>query len=325
MLLAGCQTAPPRPNLELLRRSQPLLGTFVTISVYASGRTRANAAIDSAFDEFRRVDASMSIHRADSELSQLNARAAFQPVDVSPDLFRVIAKSQEISRETVGAFDVTVRPLADLWGFTWKEYRMATETELKAVLPSVDYRFVELDPDRRTVRFKSSGVSIDLGGIAKGFAVDRAIERLRVLGITNAMVKAGGDLRVIGTPPGRHHWIIQLEDPRKEGRRQAIPLRDAALSTSGNYENFFEVCGKRYSHILNPLTGLPVEGLAACTVIAPTCMESDAWATAFFVHGVKQSLAEFGQRFSIRFTLVPERSTSKEWPVRQSPSFPGLL
>ena len=300
------------------------MGTFVTISVYDSDRTRANVAIDSAFDEFRRVDASMSIHRAHSELSQLNARAGFQPVAASPDLFRVIAKAQEISRETDGAFDVTIRPLADLWGFTWKEHRMATETELKAVLPSVDYRFVELDSGRRTVRFRAPGVSIDLGGIAKGFAVDCAIERLRALGISNAMVKAGGDLRVIGTPPGTPHWTVRLEDPRKEGRRLAIPLRNAALSTSGNYENFFEVHGKRYGHIFNPRTGLPAEGIAACTVVAPTCIESDAWATAFFVYGVEQSLADFGGRFSIRFTLVPKRSTSKEWPVRQSPSFPGL-
>lgn len=266
----------------------------------------------------------MSIHRADSELSQLNTRAAFQPVAVSPDLFRVIAKSLEISRETDGAFDVTIRPLADLWGFTWNEYRMATESELKAALPHVDYRFVELDSSRRTVRFRAPGVSIDLGGIAKGFAVDCAIQRLRALGVSNAMVKAGGDLRVIGAPPGMPHWTVQLEDPRKEGRRPSIPLRNAALSTSGNYENFFEVQGKRHSHILNPRTGLPVEGLAACTVVAPTCMESDAWATAFFVHGVERSLAEFGRRFSIRFTLVPERTTPKEMPVRQSPAFPGL-
>lgn len=267
----------------------------------------------------------MSIHRADSELSQLNARASFQSVAVSPDLFRVIAKSQEISHETDGAFDVTIRPLADLWGFTWKEYRMPTEGELKAVLPHVDYRLVELDTDRRTVRFKSSGVSIDLGGIAKGFAVDCAIEKLHFLGVTNATVKAGGDLRVIGAPPGKPHWAVQLEDPRKEGRRFTLPLRDAALSTTGNYENFFEVHGKRYGHILNPRTGLPVQGVAACSVIAPTCMESDAWATALFVYGVERNLAELGNRYPARLTLALERSGNRRWEVRQSPTFPKSL
>ena len=163
------------------------------------------------------------------------------------------------------------------------------------------------------------GISIDLGGIGKGVAVDWAIAKLRSLGVTNAMVKAGGDLRVSGAPPGETHWTVQLEDPQKLGRRVRIPLRDAALSTSGNYENFFEVNGRRYSHILNPRTGLPVEGIAACTVIAPTCAESDLWATALFVHGVERSLHEFGQRLAIRFTTI----TNAGFAVRQTKSFPA--
>jgi thiamine biosynthesis lipoprotein len=161
------------------------------------------------------------------------------------------------------------------------------------------------------------GISIDLGGIGKGVAVDWAMAKLRSLGVTNAMVKAGGDLRVSGTPPGETHWIVQLEDPGKKGQRISIPLRDAALSTSGNYENFFEVNGRRYSHILNPRTGLPVEDIAACTVIAPTCAESDAWGTALFVHGVERSLNQFGQRFAIRFTTI----TNGGYAVQQTETF----
>ena len=135
------------------------------------------------------------------------------------------------------------------------------------------------------------------------------------------MVKAGGDLRVIGAPWGRTNWIVQLEDPRKQGHRDKVSLRDAALSTSGNYENFFEINGARYSHILNPSTGYPVQGVAACTVIAPTCMESDAMATACLVYGVEKSLAKFGGRYPMRFTLMPTNSLDRVWPLRQTITF----
>ncbi len=311
----------PLPSLELVRRSEPLLGTFVTISVYGENRERVNTAISAAFEEFRRIDGLMSIHRADSELSRLNAGAAAEPVVVSTDLFRVIARAQEIADETEGSFDITVRPLADLWGFIGKEYRLPTDEQLNAVLPRVNYRLVQLDGEKRTVHVP--GVSLDLGGIAKGYAVDCAIEKLQSIGISNAMVKAGGDLRVIGMPPGKTHWIVQLEDPRKEGRRTKIPLRDAALSTSGNYENYFEIDGVRYSHILNPRTGRPVQGIAACTVIAPTCMESDAMATACFVYGVEKSLAKFGDRFPMRFTLTSKSPAHDSWSIRQTATFPA--
>jgi len=311
----------PQPNPERVRRSEPLLGTFVTITAYDEDRGRANDAVSAAFDEFRRIDSLMSLHRPDSELSRLNARAATGPVVISPDLFRVIARAQEIAGETEGSFDITIRPLADLWGFIWKEYRLPTEQELKAVLPRVNYRRVGLGPENRTVHFLATGVSLDLGGIAKGYAVDCAIGKLRSLGVTNAMVKVGGDLRVIGAPWGRTNWIVQLEDPRKQGHRDKVSLRDAALSTSGNYENFFEINGVRYSHILNPRTGYPIQGIAACTVIAPTCMESDAMATACLVYGVEKSLAKFGGRCPMRFTLMPTDSLEQVWPLRQTITF----
>ena len=305
----------------MIRRSEPLLGTFVTIAVYGENRERGNAAISAAFEEFRRIDGLMSLHRADSELTRLNTRAAAEPVVVSHDLFRVISKAQEIARQTDGSFDLTIRPLADLWGFIWKEYRLPTEVELSSALPRVNYRLIQLDSEKRTVHFLTAGVSLDLGGIAKGHAVDCAIEKLRSIGFTNAMVKAGGDLRVIGVPPGKTTWIVQLEDPAKEGRRTKVPLRDAALSTSGNYENYFEMDGVRYGHILNPRTGWPVQGLAACTVIAPTCIDSDAMATACFVYGMEKSLSKFGARFPMRFTLLPANPVQMVWTVRQTTSF----
>ena len=320
--MAGCRT--PQPSLELVRRSEPLLGTFVTITVYGENRERLHAAVSAAFEEFRRIDGLMSLHRADSELSQVNARASIEPVAISADLFRVITKAQEIAGITEGSFDITIRPLAELWGFIWKEYHLPTAEQLEDVLPRVNYRLVQLDAEHRTVHFRLAGVSLDLGGIAKGFAVDCAIEKLWSGGVSTAMVKAGGDLRVIGAPPGKTNWIVQLEDPAKEGRRTSVQLRDAALSTSGNYENFFEIGGVRYSHILNPRTGWPVQGIAACTVIAPTCVDSDAMATACFVYGVEKSLAKLGTRYPMRFTLTPISPAQDKWSIRQTDSFPAV-
>ena len=347
--MPACRTSPPHPKAELVHRSQPLLGTFVTISAYGPDRAATLQAISAAFEEFKRADAVMSIHRADSELARVNAGAATNAVVVSPELFAVLQLAQDIASQTDGAFDVTIRPLADLWGFIWKQHRLPTTAELENTLPLVNFRQVDLDPTNRTVRFRAQvtraplsrpsatlspsdgerdgvrGLSIDLGGIGKGVAVDWAIEKLRLLGVTNAMVKAGGDLRVSGTPPGETYWTVQLEDPRKKGQRANISLRDAALSTSGNYENFFEVNGRRYSHILNPRTGLPIEGIAACTVIAPTCAESDAWATALFVLGVEQSLESFGPIRAMRFTIPSPENKTPGWRIHQSRSFPTSI
>lgn len=259
--------------------------------ISARGDNAADA-ISAAFREIQRIDALMSLHRADSELSRLNAREIEQ---VSEDLFKVLATAREISELTEGSFDVTLRPVANLWGFIWKEHRLPTETELAGALHNVDYRLVQLDAGRRKVSFLREGVSIDLGGIAKGYAVDCALEKMRQMGVTNAMVRAGGDLRVLG------EWDVRMEDPQKRGRRQTIRLRDAAISTSGDYENYFEIAGRRYSHILDPRTGLPVEGVAACTVIAPTCMEADALATALFVYGPERTAKKFGDSSNVRF------------------------
>ena len=318
MLLAGCQSTPRRSRAEEIRRAQPLLGTFVVISAYGTNVATTQRAIDDAFEAVRRVDALMSLHRADSELSRANAQAARQPVPVSKELFRVMTAAQDIAHETSGAFDVTIRPVAELWGFIWKQHRLPSPFELEPALANVGYRSLLLDPTQRTVQFARPGVSIDLGGIAKGYAVDRAIESLRAHGITNCMVRAGGDLRASGAPPGEKAWEVQLEDPERQGRRIHVKLRDAAISTAGNYENFFEVNGRRYSHILNPLTGMPVEGIAACAVRATTCMESDGWSTALFVLGPEQAMARFGASLAFRFTLSPAASQPGIWPVVES-------
>jgi FAD:protein FMN transferase len=320
LLTAGCQTFLPAQS-KAFRRSQPLLGTFVVVTAYSPNRDAANRAITAAFDEIRRVDSLMSLHRADSELARINATAGQERVKVSEELFLVISNALAIARQTDGSFDPTIAPLTQLWGFLWKEHRLPSPAEIDAVLPRVNYRLVELDGERHTVHFQTNGVTLDLNAIAKGYAVDCAIETLRRAGITNAMVRAGGDLRVVGAPPGKEAWPVQIEDPARSSRRRSLELRDAALSTSGSYENFFATGGRRYSHILIPRTGLPVEGIASCTVVAPRCMQSDAWATALFVLGPEAAMQRFGRTIPMLFGVWSERDKVR-W--EQSSSFGDL-
>jgi len=285
--LCGCQA-------KQVRRSQPLLGSFATISVaQVNDRQRAHQAIDSAFAEIRRIDSLMSVHRPESELSRINRVPKNQWAKVSDDLFLVLTKAMEISKATEGAFDVTIGPLTQLWGFIWKEYRLPSEVELRETLPRVGFQHLELDPATKSIRFKRPGMSIDLGGIAKGYAVDCAMNALTSRGMTNAMVKCGGDLRVSGEARPGQAWEIQIQDSIHSGRRSKLRLMNGALSTAGNYENYFIIDGKRYAHIVDPRHGLPVEGMASCSVIAPTCLESDGWSTALFVYGAEKTLQNF--------------------------------
>jgi FAD:protein FMN transferase len=307
----------------LVQRSQPLLGTFVTVTVYARSEEAGQKAISAAFDEIRRVDGVLSVHNGESEVSRVNRLAAEHAMTISAELVEVLRSALRISAETEGAFDVTIGPLAQLWGFIWKEYRLPTRAELERTLPLVGYQQVSLRktavPDggmAASVQFARNGMFLDFGGIGKGYAVDRAMAVLRQEGIRSAMVKAGGDLRVMGTPPGQRGWEVQIEDPRKEGKRASIVLRDQALSTSGNYENYFEVDGKRYSHIIDPRSGIPIAGMASCTVIGSTCLETDAYATAFFVIGIDESLQKFGGRFGIRFL-------DADLKMHETPDFPA--
>jgi len=285
--------APAEPTTRI----QPHLGTFVSITVYGDP-TKVRPAIAAAFDEFRVVDKLLSIHRTDSALAHANAGGK-----LSPELAAVIQRALAIAKETDGAFDPTIRPLADLWGFIKKEgYRMPTDAELAVVLSKVNYRHIEIKGNQLIKA--TQDMSIDSGGFGKGYAVDRAIAALQRAGIRNAMVKAGGDLRVIGLPPGKNHWTIWLEDPEKKGQRTPVKLRLGAMSTSGQYENFMIIDGQRYGHLLNPRTGKPIQSIAASTLTAPTCFESDAYATAAAVMGVEKSTEKLGGRFGMRFVLM---------------------
>ena len=289
-LLLLVALVPWRVHAEWLQSEQAIMGTRCVVELWSTNRARGQAAIDAVFTEFHRIDALMSTYKPESELSRVNAGAATAPVQVSQELFDLLATSIEYSKLTGGAFDVTYASVGYLY-----DYRAHVHPDagaIAAALPGIDYRHIELDPDTRSVRLQRPGVRIDLGGIAKGHAVDRGIAVLQGLGIDRAMVNAGGDTRIIGDRFGRP-WIVGIRHPDdKDKVVLRVPLTDTAMSTSGDYERYFEEDGVRYHHILDPKTGRSAGKVRSVTIIAATATRTDALTKSVFVMG-----AEDGIRF----------------------------
>jgi thiamine biosynthesis lipoprotein len=288
-LLLGLAVAAPA-RAEWLQREQAIMGTRCVVELWSTDRARGEAAIEAVFAEFRRIDALMSTYKPESELSRVNAGAAESPMPVSRELYDLLATSIEYSKLTRGAFDVTYASVGYLYDY--RAHLRPDDAAIAAALPGIDYRHVELDPKSLTVRFRRPGVRIDLGGIAKGHAVDRGIAVLQELGIDRAMVNAGGDTRIIGDRLGRP-WVVGIRHPDDEDEVVLrIPLTDTAMSTSGDYERYFEEDGVRYHHILDPKTGRSASKVRSVTIIAATATRTDALTKSVFVMG-----AEDGIRF----------------------------
>ena len=288
-------SAPPSPtpaqgsaNAGWFRREEAIMGTAIEVELYADGRAEAEVAIAAVMAEMHRIDATMSPHKPDSELSLVNAGAADGPVQVSDGMFALLSRAMAFSRLSGGAFDITFASAGNLY-----DYRAGVapdEAALAAVRPLIDWRHVLLDASARTVRFARPGVRIDLGGFAKGHAVDNAVRILRRLGIAHAMVAAGGDSHVMGSR-GNRPWTVAIRDPRREGAVVAVlPLEDVSISTSGDYERFFERNGVRCHHLLDPRTGKSPSGVRSVTVIADDGLTTEAFSKTVFVLGVEQGL-----------------------------------
>jgi thiamine biosynthesis lipoprotein len=287
MLAIGLSVADARA--EWFQREAAIMGTAITVEVWHEDAVAADAAIDEVLGEMRRVDALMSTYKPESVLSVVNAEAARRAVPIPEELVDLIALSLEYSRRTQGAFDITYASVGYLYDY--RAHVKPADEVIAAALPAVDYRHVLLDRERREVRYSQPGVRIDLGGIAKGHAVDRAIAMLRKRGIEHALVTAGGDTRLLGDRRGAP-WMVGVRDPRVEGRVfLRVPLVDEAISTSGDYERYFEADGQRYHHILEPGTGKPAGGVYSVTVIGPHAVDTDALSTSVFVLGVDRGLA----------------------------------
>ena len=231
----------------------------------------------------------MSPHKPDSELSRINREAASRAVSLSEEMFALLTRSQEFSRRSDGAFDITFAGAGKLYDY--RERIRPSDDTLARACAAVGYQHLELDPVARTVRFARDGLRIDLGGFAKGHAVDNATAILTRRGIRHAFISAGGDSRVIGDRRGRP-WTIGVRDPRRPGEIVALlPLEDAAVSTSGDYERYFDAAdGVRCHHILDPRTGKSPDSVRSVTIIAPDGLTSEALSKSLFVMGVERGM-----------------------------------
>jgi thiamine biosynthesis lipoprotein len=273
--------------------SRMSMGCAYAIVVYGRDAVVLPGIVDAAFDEVDRIDRLMSHYKRESPLSRLNRDAAGGAVAVDPELFGLIAESLRYSRESGGAFDITVGPLMKAWGFFRGGGRVPGSDELKELRRRVGYAHVILDVERKTIRFDRPGVELDLGGIAKGYAVDRVVELLRSRQVVAALVSAGGStIFGLGAPPGEPGWEVAVQDPVDPGGvALKVRVKDRAVSISGSYEKSFEKDGVTYSHIMDPREGRPVQGMLSVVVLTGTGTAGDALDDAFFVEGVERSRA----------------------------------
>ncbi|MEZ4702742.1 MAG: FAD:protein FMN transferase [Rhodothermales bacterium] len=308
----SCQ-AQPTPPAEPYEYTQLHLGVQVRIALYAGKEDAARTAARAAFARIAALEDVFSDYRPLSEVRRLTAAAAGTPVPVSPALFDVLAASVALSRRTDGAFDVTAAPLIQLWRGVRRAGALPDTPALAEARSRVGWDAIHLDAQERTVTLGKEGMGIDLGGIAKGYILDEAIASLTAHGIRSALVEAGGDLVVSGPPPGRAGWRITIPGAPDSVAAWAAALTHAAIATSGDTEQYLEVDGIRYSHVVDPRTGMALTSRLMATVVAPSGRQADSYATALTVLGKEKGLALLGGEPDLKLYV---RSAADQAPVR---------
>ncbi len=282
------------PRVEELTRSRPLMGTIVRFTVVDAPRARAEAAVRSALDEMERLESVLSEWLPDSEISRINAAAGKHPVRVGPDTIAVVRAALDVARWSHGAFDPTWAAMRGLYDFRPGHFRVPPHALIHRRRALVDWRQVVLDEEAGTVFLKRAGMALGTGGIAKGYALDRAAAILRAAGIRHYMLYGGGQVQVGGLKHGRP-WRVGIQHPRRaDAFFGFFEVTDRSISTSGDYERFYvDARGRRWHHILDPRTGEPARGAMSVTVLAPTGLYADALSTAAFVLGPERALRMF--------------------------------
>lgn len=278
-----------RPSLaEWIGEAQAHMGTEISVYLWHDDPVVGRQAVAAIFAEVARLDQLMSTYIEDSRISEINRHAAERPVEAGDELFRLILRSLDISVLTRGAFDITYDSVGQHYDF--RAGKRPDPATLADEVQLINYRFVEADRTAGTIKFLRPGVRINLGGIAKGYAVERGIEVAQRFGVHNARVTAGGDTRLLGDRLGQP-WMVGVQNPRDQGEvAVTIPLGDEAISTSGDYERFFIEDGERYHHIIVPSTGTPAGDIRSATIIGPDAVLTDALSTSVFIMGVDQGL-----------------------------------
>jgi FAD:protein FMN transferase len=275
-------------SLQLHKASRLLMGTLVEVTVIGP-EAKAGTTIQAVFDEIKRIEDLTSFHKP-SDLTRLNEEAGNGPVKTDPELLALISGGLKVASETDGVFDPTVGPLSLLWRFSGGDPRLPGETEISEALAKVGWKRVRVDVEAGTVQLPERGMALDLGAIAKGYALDRAADVMRQCGVSGGLVNAGGDVVAVGEKEPGKPWRIGVRDPRNPKAIMAVTeVADQAILTSGDYERFFTDNGKRYHHILDPRTGYPVEGVQSVTLVAPR--GTSALSCAVFALGVEKGLA----------------------------------
>lgn len=275
-------------NAEWYKADRAIMGTAIHVELWHTSKDTAEKNIQRVFDEMRRIDTLMSPYKNESELSLINRDASKHPVKISSELFNLIQQSVNISKLSKGAFDITFASVGHMYDY--RKNQKPTKTEISEHLKSINYKNIQLNPHNQTIFFTRAGTLIDLGGIAKGHAVDNSIKILQKNGITQAMVSAGGDTRIIGDKGGRP-WYVGIRHPRDKNKSAVIlPLSQTAISTSGDYERYFIKDNVRHHHIIKPTTGDSARELRSVSILGIDSTTVDALSTTVFILGLKEGM-----------------------------------
>jgi thiamine biosynthesis lipoprotein len=300
---------------------EPHMGTLMRITLYARDASQAASAFRAAFARISALDAALTDYQPQSELNRLTQNAVKRPIKVSNDLLAVLLKAEQFSHETNGAFDITIGPVTHLWRAARKTHEIPSRQQIDAAVARTGFRKLHVDGAARTVEADEPGMQLDLGGIAKGYAADEALAVLAECGIQSALVAASGDLTFSGPPPGKPGWRIEV-DPMGQVTgplTRVLLLTHAAVSTSGDREQHLDAAGNRYSHVVDPHSGLGLTSGMAVTVVARSGIDADAASTAMEVLGIKAGLAFVERQFQMSaFAIVTENGK------RQAVASPGF-
>jgi FAD:protein FMN transferase len=294
---------------SLFKSGRLLMGTLVEITLVGE-RNRAVRVVTAVAEEMKRVEALTSFHDTSSALSEINTTAGLGETTPPKELFDLVGTSMRFAKETGGAFDPTVGPVAKLWQFSAGEPVLPDETALRTALKKVGWKRVDLDSNAGTVRLTDPEMALDLGAIAKGYALDRAAQKIRDSGISAGLINAGGDIIAIGEKEPGSPWRVGVQNPDKHGSIIAVvTLKDRAIVTSGDYERFFVKDNIRYHHILDPRTGYPARGLRSVTIVGPDGVTADALATGVFVLGLEEGMKKIESTPEVEGLLIDSKGS----------------
>ena len=291
-----------------VKRTATLMGSKFDITIVAKDSVTAEALIDTAIEEISRIESLISEWKSNSEVSMVNRNAGIKPVKVSKELFDLTKRALNYSLMSRGAFDISFASLNKIWRFDGSMTTIPSKEEVLKSIEKVGFQHIILDSLESTIYLQLLGMKIGFGSIGKGYAADKAMELMRRKGVKAGIINAAGDMQTWGVQPNGKQWTVGLTNPFKKRKIiKKLNLRDMAITTSGSYEHFIELNGVRYSHIINPVTGYPVTGLASVTILGPNAEICNAISTSVMVMGLKQGLSLIGQFPGYQYVIITDK------------------